>query len=55
MIVEGKLTQREMPVEEAQHYADDAVDGTGKTAEKITTPKKVFEFTATTVEIEKRT
>lgn len=51
-VIEGVLTQREVPQDEAQHYADDAVKP-GETPEKVTGPQKVFEFTATTVEISK--
>ena len=51
-VVECVLSQREMPQDEAQHYADDAAKE-GETPEKIEGPQKVYEFTATAVEISK--
>lgn len=46
-IVEGTLVSREMPVEEAKHYAQDE----GKLGDEITAPQKTYEITATSVEI----
>lgn len=46
-VVEGVLTMREMPVDEAKHYAQDE----GKTGDDITEPVKTYEITATTVEV----
>ncbi len=46
-IVEGVLTMREMPVDEAKHYAQDE----GKTGDEITEPIKTYEITATSVEV----
>lgn len=46
-IVEGTLSMREMPVDEAKHYAQDE----GKTGDDITAPQKTYEFTATAVEV----
>lgn len=45
VVINGKAFVNEMPVDELQHYAEDA----GKTAEEvaaITTPKKTFSFEA---------
>ena len=49
-IVEGALTKRTMPKEEAQHYADDAAKA-GEAAKTVEGPQDVYEFTATTVQI----
>jgi hypothetical protein len=46
-IVEGVLTMREMPVDEAKHYAQDE----GKTGDEITEPTKTYEIMATSVEV----
>ncbi len=49
-VIEGVLSVREIPVKEAQHYAEDE----GKSKEevaKITEPKKTYEITATSVEL----
>lgn len=52
VIAEGTLTQRDVPQEEAQHYADDAVEGTDKPAKKVEGPQKTWEFTATAIELQ---
>ena len=51
-VVEGTLSSREMSQKEAQHYADDAAKA-GEAAEKVEGPKKVWEFTATAIELTK--
>jgi len=52
VVAEGTLTEREVPQDEAQHYADDAAEGTGKPAEKVEGPQKTWEFTATAIELQ---
>lgn len=49
VIVEGELTAREMPADEAKHYAEDE----GKSPEEVAKigATKVYEFTATAVEV----
>ena len=46
-IVEGTLVSREMPIDEAKHYAQDE----GKSGDDITAPQKTYEITATSVEV----
>ena len=50
-VVEGTLIQREVPQDEAQHYADDAAKE-GETPEKIDGPQQAWEFTATAIELQ---
>ena len=50
VVAEGTLTQREVPQEEAQHYADDAAQA-GEPAKKVEGPQKTWEFTATAIEL----
>lgn len=50
VVAEGTLKERELSQEEAQHYADDAVEA-GETPEKVDAPQKVWEFTATAIEL----
>ncbi len=49
-IVEGNVTAREIPQKEAQHYADDEA-AAGEEPRKVEGPEKVYEFTATAVEV----
>lgn len=51
-VVEGMLTSREMSEKEAQHYAEDAAKA-GETPEKVEGPQRVWEFTATAIELTK--
>lgn len=51
-VVEGTLVSREMPQEEAQHYAEDEA-GPGETPREVTGPQRVWEFTATAIELTK--
>ena len=46
VVLEGTLHSRELPQEEAQHYADESGD-----PQKKVGPQKVYEFTATGVEV----
>jgi hypothetical protein len=50
VVAEGTLTQREIPQDEAQHYADDAAEA-GQEAKKVEGPQKTWEFTATAIEL----
>lgn len=50
-VIEGTLAKAQIPQEEAQHYADDAVEGTGKPAEKITGPQDTYTFMANAIQI----
>ncbi|MFW5966687.1 MAG: DUF4920 domain-containing protein [Persicimonas sp.] len=43
-VIEGDLRQREVPKEEAQHYADDEVAGSDKEAERIEEDQKRWEM-----------
>lgn len=43
-VIEGHLRQREVPKEEAQHYADDEVAGTDKEAERIEEDQERWEM-----------
>lgn len=49
-IVEGEVTAREIPQDEAQHYADDEA-AAGAEPKKVEGPQKVYEFTATAIEV----
>lgn len=49
--LEGTLVKKEIPQKDAQHYANDEVEGTGKPAAKIEGPQVVYSFTATAVRI----
>lgn len=51
VVAEGTLAQREIPQDEAQHYADDAAEE-GAAAKKVEGPQKVWEFTATAIELQ---
>lgn len=44
--IEGVLTEREMPQDEAQHYADDAAKA-GEAPRKVTGPVKAYQIMAT--------
>lgn len=50
-VLEGTLTKKQIPQKDAQHFADDEAEGTGKPAAKITGPQNVYSFTATAVQI----
>ena len=50
VVAEGVIASREIPQEEAQHYADDAAEA-GEEPKKVEGPQKVWEFTATAVEV----
>lgn len=50
VVAEGTLTQREIPQDEAQHYADDAAKP-GEEPKKVEGPQKAWEFTATAIEM----
>ncbi len=50
VVAEGTLSHREIPQDEAQHYADDAAEA-GEAAKKVEGPQKVWEFTATAIEL----
>jgi hypothetical protein len=50
VVAEGTLTQREIPQDEAQHYADDAA-AAGAEPVKVDGPQKTWEFTATAIEL----
>jgi hypothetical protein len=52
VVAEGALTSKEISQEEAQHYADDAAEA-GEEAKKVEGPQKVWEFTATAIEMKK--
>ncbi len=47
VVVEGTLSKREIPVAEAQHYADES----GGQPKVVKAPQSVHEFTATTVQV----
>lgn len=51
-VVEGTLASREMPQDEAQHYAEDEA-AAGEEPRKVEGPQQVWEFTATAIEISK--
>lgn len=50
VVAEGTLTSREVPQEEAQHYADDEAEA-GEEPRKVEGPQQVWEFTATAIQI----
>jgi hypothetical protein len=50
VVAEGELAEREISQEEAQHYEDDAA-AEGEEPKKVDGPQKVWEFTATSVEL----
>jgi hypothetical protein len=50
VVAEGMLTSREISQKEAQHYADDAAEE-GEEPKKVEGPQKVWQFTATAVEM----
>ena len=50
-ILEGTFKRREIPQDEAQHYADDEAAGTGAPARTIVGPQEAWQFTADAVRI----
>lgn len=51
-VVEGTLVSREIPKDEAQHYADDEAKP-GEEPKKVEGPQQAWEFTATAIQITK--
>jgi hypothetical protein len=51
-VLEGVINKKEMPVEEARHYAEDA--GDLERAAKIDKPQVVVQFLATGVRLRQR-
>lgn len=51
VILEGRLTQRDVPQPEAQHYADDEAAATGEPAREVEGDERTWEFMATAVRI----
>ncbi len=52
-VVEGTLASREIPQDEAQHYADDEAAAGGE-PRKVEGPVKAWEFTATAIQLTKQ-
>lgn len=51
-VIEGRLKERVVPEEEAQHYANDEVEGTDKEPEKIEGDQKAWEMKITAAKME---
>ena len=52
-VLEGTFKKTQITQETAQHYADDAAEGTGKPAEKIKGPQDTYMFMASSVYLTK--
>lgn len=53
-VLEGNFKKTQISQKEAQHYEDDAAEGTGKPAKKVTGPQDTYMFIATAVQISKK-
>lgn len=53
-VLEGNFKKTQISQKEAQHYEDDAVEGTGKPAKKVTGPQDTYMFIANAVQISKK-
>lgn len=52
-VVEGEIAVKTLDVKEAQHYADDAAEATGKPAEKVTAPVQEIAIASIGLEMRK--
>lgn len=53
-IVEGTLVRKVVPQDEAQHYADDQAEGTGKPAAKVEGDQVTYEFMASGIQMARK-
>lgn len=53
-VLEGQFKKTQISKDEAQHYEDDAVKGTGKKAKQVKGPQDTYMFIASAVQISKK-